>query len=75
MSWLNVNDDPGERARVYLGFARRCADLVNKAYLPTVEQTAGVNREWVVSLAAMNALMAIAEAAVPPPPRSDDLRG
>lgn len=60
--------EPGERARDYLIHARRCADLVNRAYLPTIEQTPGHDKGLVVQLAAMNALMAIAEATVPPPP-------
>lgn len=68
MSGLNVNDDPGERARTYLGFARRCADQINKAYLPDVAQATGKDREWVVQLALMNTLLAIAEVTVPPPP-------
>lgn len=60
--------DPGERSRDYMIHARRCADLVNKAYLPTVEQTTGREKGLVIQLAVMNALMAIAEATVPPPP-------
>lgn len=65
---FNPNNDPGEKARTYLIYARRCADLLNAAYLPSVEQATGDNREWVAQLAAMNAVLAIAEATVPPPP-------
>lgn len=65
-------NDPAERSRDYLINARRCADLANNAYLPAVEGTTGDDKEWVVLLGVMNALLAIAEATVPPPP---DLRG
>lgn len=63
-----MNDDPGERARVYLENARKCADMLNRAYLPVVEQATGNDRAWVAQLATMNAILAIAEMTVPPPP-------
>jgi len=62
------DDIAGARARAYLDNARKCADLANAAYLPDIQTTPGANRDFVAQMAIMNALAAIAEMTVPPPP-------